>query len=432
MSRISVFGLGYVGAVTAAVLAEDGHTVIGVDANPSKVAAVAGGRAPVVELGLDDLILRGVRSGQLRATADVDEAVSGSDISMICVGTPSLESGGLDLSQVEKVCGEIGHRLRDKAAPHTVVVRSTLLPGSTDQVVIPALEGTSGRIVGQGVLVGVNPEFLREGSSLKDFYDPPFTIVGADDDQTARSIAELYEGAPSPPLVVPVRVAEMLKYACNAFHALKIVFANEIDSICLRQGIDSTQMMEIFCRDTKLNVSPRYLRPGFAFGGSCLPKDLRALVHHARHLDVDTPVLGAILRSNRDHVSRALQEVMATGERRIGLVGLSFKPGTDDLRESPLVELAERLIGKGYDLRVHDPHVAVANLVGANRRYIEREIPHIATLMVDTPAELLRDSEVIVLGHDSPDARAVTRQLSAHHRVIDLVRSGAHAQVPVG
>jgi GDP-mannose 6-dehydrogenase len=424
MARISVFGLGYVGAVTTAVMADHGHHVIGVDSNADKAATVASGRSPVLEPGLDDLVARNVRAGRLRATTDVADAIADSDVSLICVGTPSLASGGLDLSQVEKVCQEIGTALAGTRKHHTVVVRSTMLPGSTAEVVVPALRRSLDDPDADRVAVCVNPEFLREGTSIADFHEPPFTIIGADDEESAAAVASLYTMLPAEPVVVPVQVAEMLKYACNAFHALKVVFANELDSICQQQGIDSARLMDVFCQDTRLNLSARYLRPGFAFGGSCLPKDLRALIHHARHLDVDTPMLEGVLRSNRNHVDRAIREVRATGRRRVGLVGLSFKPGTDDLRESPLVELAERLIGKGYDLRVYDPGVAVGDLVGANRTFIVNEIPHIASLMAGSVETFLGSCDVVVVGHRSPEAAAVLEQVEDRHVVIDIARTG--------
>lgn len=424
MARISVFGLGYVGAVTTAVLADHGHEVVGVDNNADKVATVAAGRSPVVEPGLPELVARNVAAGRLRSTTDVGDAVASTDLSMICVGTPSLGNGGLDLSQVEKVCHEIGAALAGTRKRHTVVVRSTMLPGSTAEVVVPALHGAMDAADAAQVAVCVNPEFLREGTSIADFHAPPFTIIGADDAASAATVASLYTMLPGEPVVVPVPVAEMLKYACNAFHALKVVFANELDSICQPQGIDSARLMDVFVQDTRLNLSARYLKPGFAFGGSCLPKDLRALVHHARHLDVDTPMLEGILRSNRNHVDRTVREVQATGHRRIGLVGLSFKPGTDDLRESPLVELAERLIGKGYDLHVYDPGVAVGDLVGANRTFIVHEIPHIASLMAGSVEEFLAACDVVVVGHRSPEAATVLDQVDDHHVVIDVARTG--------
>ena len=424
MTRIAVFGLGYVGAVSAAALAADGHEVVGVDTNPAKVETINAGRSPVVEEGLAALIEQGVRSGRLRATTDAADGLAGAALSLVCVGTPSRPNGSLDLSQVEKVCREIGHCLASVSDRHVVVVRSTMLPGSTPMVVVPALEDASGRRAGSGFGVCVNPEFLREGTSLHDFRHPPFTLVGADDEQTAQAVGGLYAGLDAELVVAPVRVAEMVKYASNAYHALKVTFANEIGAICKQQGVDSHAVMDIFRRDRKLNISAAYLRPGFAFGGSCLPKDVRALTYQARRLDVEVPLLDAVLPSNGRHVERALRLVHDTGRKRVGVLGFSFKAGTDDLRESPLVELIERLIGKGYDVRVYDRNVSLANLQGANRAYIQQEIPHIASLLCDTVAEVLAASEVVVIGNGDPEFAGVPEAVAAHQVVIDLVRVG--------
>lgn len=422
MTRISVFGLGYVGAVTAGALARNGHHVVGVDPNLTKVEMIAAGRSPVVEAGLDDLIGEGVAAGRIRATTDAEEAVLDTDVSMICVGTPSNGNGSLDLTQVEKVCQEIGLALSSTADPHVVVVRSTMLPGSTEGVVIPTLEAASGRRAGRDLGVCVNPEFLREGTSIEDFYDPPFTLLGGEDERAIEAARGLYEGIGAPVLVVAFRVAEMAKYASNAFHALKITFANEIGNVCVEQGIDSHRVMEILCRDTKLNISPAYLRPGFAFGGSCLPKDLRALVYQARRADVEAPLLEAISRSNQGQIQRALRMVRDTGRKRVGVLGLSFKAGTDDLRESPMVELIERLIGKGYRVRVFDRNVSLANLQGANRAYIEKEIPHIASLMVETVEDVLASSDVVVIGNGDPEFARASAEARPEQVIIDLVR----------
>ena len=421
MARIAVFGLGYVGAVSAAALAADGHDVTGVDTHPAKVEMVAAGHSPVVEAGLPELIAAGVAAGRLRATTDPATAVAASDVALLCVGTPSRPNGSLDLSQIERVCQQIGEQLCDRGG-YVVVARSTMLPGSTDDLVVPALEKASGRQVGRDLGVCVNPEFLREGSSIRDFRSPPFTLVGCDDPATAEVVTALYAGIDAPVLVVPVRVAEMVKYASNAFHAVKVSFANEIGAICKQQRIDSHAVMDIFCRDDKLNVSRAYLRPGFAFGGSCLPKDLRALVHHARHLDVEAPLLESVMPSNRRHVDRAFQLVQDTGRRRIGVLGFSFKAGTDDLRESPLVDLIERLIGKGHQVRVFDRNVSLANLHGANRAYIEREIPHIASLMCDTVEQVVAASDVVVIGNGAPEFAGVAAAAPPDRIVIDLVR----------
>ena len=421
MAHIAIFGLGYVGAVTAAALASDGHDVIGVDTNPTKVDMIASGRSPVVEEGLAELIAAGVESGRLRATTRGADAMAASDVSMICVGTPSRPNGSLDLSQVERVCDQIGAGLAERSG-HVVITRSTMLPGSTDDVVIPVLEKASGRQAGRDFGVCVNPEFLREGSSIRDFRHPPFTLIGSDEESAAQTVSQIYRGIDADTIVVPVRIAEMVKYTSNAYHAIKVAFANEIGAVCRQQGVDSHAVMDIFCRDDKLNVSAAYLRPGFAFGGSCLPKDLRALVHHARAMDVDAPLLEAVMPSNRRQIDRAFRLVQDASRKRIGILGFSFKAGTDDLRESPLVELIERLIGKGYELRVYDRNVSLANLHGANRAYIEREIPHIASLLCDTVEEVLAATEVVVIGNSAPEFAEVVELADDDHIVIDLVR----------
>ena len=422
MTTIAVFGLGYVGAVTAAALANEGHEVVGVDPNPTKLEMIDEGRSPVIEAGLEALIGQGVAAGRIRTTPSAGEAVLACDVSMVCVGTPSNGNGSLDLTQVQKVCQEIGSALAHRTAPHVVVIRSTMLPGSTASVVIPILEDASGKRAGVDFGVCVNPEFLREGTSIKDFFHPPFTLIGSGSEAAAASVASLYEGLDAELVVAPLEVAEMVKYACNAFHALKVTFANEIGNICAEQTVDSHEVMGILCKDTKLNISPAYLMPGFAFGGSCLPKDVRALVYQARRVDVATPLLEAILPSNARQVDRALELVKRAGSKRVGVLGFSFKAGTDDLRESPMVELIERLIGKGYDVRVYDRNVSLANLHGANRAYIEKEIPHIASLMAGTIADVLSSSEVIVIGNADPDFSQALSETGADHTIVDLVR----------
>lgn len=422
MTKISVFGLGYVGTVTIACLADAGHQVIGVDVNPVKVNMINQGMSPVVEEGVGELIQKGRSNGRIRATMDVNQAVQDSTLSIICVGTPSQSNGSLDLTYVERVCEEIGASLATKDIYHVVVARSTMLPGSTEEVVIPMLERTSGKKAGLDFGVAFNPEFLREGSSIKDFYDPPYTVVGADSDEPVQALRELYAMINSQFLVTPIKVAEMVKYVSNIYHALKVTFANEIGNICKQQNIDSHQVMDVFIKDTKLNISSAYLKPGFAFGGSCLPKDLRALIYHARQLDQEPLLLRSILESNRRQVDVAYQMIKSTQCKQVGVLGFSFKAGTDDLRESPIVELIEQLIGKGYSVRVYDRNVSLANLQGANKAYIEKEIPHIASLMCDEIDDLLRDSEVVVIGNKSEEFRKVLNQLHDDQTVIDLVR----------
>ena len=420
--QLSVFGLGYVGCVSAACFAKEGHDVIGVDVSPDKVAMVNAGTATIVEAGIGEVVREMVDIGRLRATTDAVEAVKASNISLICVGTPSRPNGGIDLGYVEKVCTEIGQALRDKAERHTVVLRSTVLPGTTATVVIPALEKASGKKAGRDFGICMNPEFLREGSSIRDFYDPPFTVIGAEDAQSAEDARSLYVGIDAPVHVVQMGVAEMMKYASNCFHGLKVGFANEIGNVCKAVGVDSHEVMRLFALDTKLNISPAYLKPGFAFGGSCLPKDLRAITYKAKQHDVETPILSATMESNRKQLQRAYDMVVASGSRRVGILGLAFKAGTDDLRESPIVGLVEMLIGKGYQLSIYDREVSSARLIGANRQYIETEIPHIWTLMRNEIGEVLSGSDTIVIGNGAGEFRAIEPQLQDGQVVIDLVR----------
>jgi GDP-mannose 6-dehydrogenase len=375
-----------------------------------------------VEAGVGELIAGMVKAGRLRATIDSSEAVRASELSLVCVGTPSKSNGSLDLEYVRRVCEEIGRALEDKREYHAVVIRSTMLPGTIEGLVIPALEETSGKRAGRDFGVCINPEFLREGTSIKDFYAPPFTLIGADDEDVAGRLRRLYAGIDAPVFVVPVRAAEMVKYACNCFHALKVSFANEMGNICKALGIDSHQVMDVFCQDTKLNLSAYYLKPGFAFGGSCLPKDLRAINYKAKELDVEVPVLNSILHSNRRQIERATEMVLAAGSKRVGVLGFSFKAGTDDLRESPMVALIETLIGKGLDLTIYDRDVSLARLFGANKEYIEREIPHISRLMRGTIKEVLESSDVLIVGNKAGEFREIESQLRTTQTVIDLVR----------
>jgi GDP-mannose 6-dehydrogenase len=420
--KISVFGLGYVGCVSAACLAREGHEVTGVDVSPVKVGIVNEGRSPIVEEGIGELIAEMVGAGRLRATTDAAAAVAATDVSLVCVGTPSRQNGSLDLTYVKRVCQQIGAALEAKPARHTVVVRSTMLPGTVEGTVVPALEVHSGKRAGRDFGVCVNPEFLREGSSLKDFYSPPFTLIGADDEDTAAQVARLYRNVDAPVHVVAVKAAEMVKYACNSFHAVKVAFANEVGNVCKALGVDSHEVMRVFCEDRKLNLSPYYLKPGFAFGGSCLPKDLRAVTYKARELDVEVPLLSAVLPSNRLQVERAAEMVLRAGSRRVGVLGFAFKAGTDDLRESPVVTLVEALVGKGMHVALYDRDVNLARLFGANKEYIEREIPHISQLMRASAEEVLECSDTIVIGNKAEEFRAATASLREGQKVIDLVR----------
>src|SRR6186997_6832 len=401
--KASIFGLGYVGSVSAASFAADGHEVVGVDVNADKVAAVNAGRSPIVEPGLDELLGLGVAEGRLRATTDTADAIQSSEVSLLCVGTPSRKNGSLDLTYLERVCRQIGAALHDKPSYHVVVVRSTVLPGTTHSVVIPALEAESGKTYGDGFGVSVNPEFLREGTALKDFRKPPLTLVGHNHAADATGTMALYQSIDAPLVSTSIRVAEMMKYTSNTWHALKVCFANEIGNLCKAVGVDSHEVMDIFCRDEKLNLSSYYLKPGFAFGGSCLPKDVRAMQYRAKEVDLEMPVIESILASNQLQVQHALDLVMDSGKKRIGLLGFSFKAGTDDLRESPIVILAEALLGKGYQLSIYDKNVSIARLVGANKEYIEKQIPHLSSLLCGTIDEVIDGSDVIVVGNSAPE-----------------------------
>ena len=423
--NISVFGLGYVGVVAAGCLAADGHHVIGVDPNAAKVDLINRGVPPIVEADIAGLIESAVESGRLRATADVREAVLATEMSFICVGTPSQLNGALDLRYVRKVCEEIGTALRDKAAFHVVVARSTMLPGTMREVVIPTLEEASGKRAGSDFGVCNNPEFLREGTAVHDYRHPPKTVVGETDARSGDLLVGLYAGIEAPLVRAPIETAEMVKYVDNAWHALKVAFANEIGNVCKGLAIDSHEVMEIFCKDTKLNLSPYYLKPGFAFGGSCLPKDLRALGYKARSLDLELPLLNSILPSNQRQIDRGYSMITAKGKRRIGVLGFSFKAGTDDLRESPIVEVIERLIGKGYDLRLYDKAVNMAALTGANRDYVLNHIPHISRIMEASIDAVLAHAEVVVVGNAAAEFRDALARVRPGVEVVDLVRVGS-------
>ena len=420
--QVSVFGLGYVGCVSAASFANDGHRVVGVDVNTGKVEAINDGRSPIVEKGLDELIRETVSRGALRATTSPAEAVAATEVSLLCVGTPSRRNGSLDLSYLARVCEEIGAALRDKPDYHVVVVRSTVLPGTAFNVVIPALERHSGKKYGQGFGVAMNPEFLREGTALHDFRNPPLTLVGVDHAADAAAAVGLYDKVEAPLVTTSVRTAEMMKYASNTWHALKVCFANEIGNLCKRLDIDSHEVMDIFCQDTKLNLSPYYMKPGFAFGGSCLPKDVRALQYRAKEVDLELPVIQSILGSNQLQIQHALELIVESGHKRVGLLGFSFKAGTDDLRESPLVILGEQLLGKGYKLSIYDKNVSLARLVGANKEYIEEQIPHLSSLLCDTVDEVIESCDVIVVGNHAPEFGEALTRTRPEQTVIDLVR----------
>ncbi|HEY3053328.1 MAG TPA: nucleotide sugar dehydrogenase [Thermoanaerobaculia bacterium] len=420
--RISIFGLGYVGCVTAACLAKAGHEIIGVDVNAEKVSMINGGSSPVIEPGLGDLVAEMVSSRRLRATVSVDEAVKHSDLAMICVGTPSGRNGQLDTTAIERVGHEIGRALERRTETFTVVLRSTVLPGTTDSVLVPALRNSLGNKYDELVALAVNPEFMREGCSLSDFEHPPMTLIGCADTETAGVLRKVYEQVDAPFVHTALKVAEMTKYVSNTFHALKICFANEIGDLCESLGVNPQEVVRMFLMDRKLNVSEAYLRPGFAYGGSCLPKDVRALLHAARKTDVDLPLLASIEPSNEHQIRRGIDAVLSLRKKRIGVIGLAFKSGTDDLRESPMVTLVEALIGKGCDVRIFDPNVRLAALVGANRRYIEKEIPHISSLMCDDITTLLEHAEVIVVGSPGDDAARALANSRPEQAIVDLTR----------
>jgi GDP-mannose 6-dehydrogenase len=420
--KISIFGLGYVGAVSMACLARDGHHVVGVDLDPLKLELIRSGRSPIVEEGIQELTAEVVRSGQVTVTDDVAAAVRATDLSFICVGTPSSPNGSQDLSAVRRVSEQIGAALKDKPGYHTVIMRSTIQPGSMASVVQAGLESASGKRANVDFGLGFQPEFLREGSSIKDYDNPPFTVIGTEDERAAAVLREVFGHLKCEFLVTSIGVAEMLKYACNAFHAVKITFANEIGRLARSVGVDGRAVMDLVCKDTRLNISPVYMKPGFAFGGSCLPKDLRALTYVGKQNDVTTPMLGNVMGSNRAHVDHALDLVAQSGRRKVGMVGLSFKPGTDDLRESPLVTVAERLIGKGYDLRIYDPDVHLSRLLGANKRYIEHSIPHIGNLMSGDCAAVIDHAEVLIVGLASRDlVPLIVGRARPDQIVVDLV-----------
>lgn len=420
--KISIFGLGYVGAVSLACLARDGHEVVGVDVDQAKLDHIAAGRTPVVEEGMVELMAKAVGSGRVAVTTDTRDAVLRTGISLVCVGTPSAPNGSQDQSAMLRLAKDLGAAMREKAGPHVFVFRSTLVPGTVEDVLRPIIEAESGKKDGRDFHVCFQPEFLREGSSIRDYDKPPFTVVGANADAAAEALRSLFGHLPCEFVTTSVRAAEMVKYCCNNFHALKITFANETARLCEALGVDPFEVMSLVCKDRQLNISPVYLRPGFAFGGSCLPKDLRATNYLAKTRDVDLPMHGSILASNRAHVDHAIAKVMATGKRRIGMIGLSFKVGTDDLRESPLVLLAEHFIGKGLSLSVYDPEVHLSNLLGANRRFIERHVPHIGQLLRKDVAEVIEGSDVLVVGlNDRATVEAVHRHARPDQIVFDLI-----------
>lgn len=421
--KISIFGLGYVGAVSLACLARDGHDVVGVDIDPTKLRLISEGKTPVVEEGMVNLMQQVAASGRVSVTTDAEEAVLGSEISLVCVGTPSAANGSQDQGAILRLAEQMGRALRRKDSGHVVVFRSTLVPGTVEDVLRPIVERESGKKDGQDFHLCFQPEFLREGSSIRDYDKPPFTVVGANGEAAFEKLQALFGHLPCKFLRTSVRSAEMMKYCCNNFHALKITFANETARLCAALGVDPFEVMDLVCQDTQLNISRAYLRPGFAFGGSCLPKDLRATTYLAKTRDVEIPMLASILPSNASHLDLAFDKVVALGRRKVGFVGLSFKTGTDDLRESPLVTLAERLIGKGYELRIYDPEVHLARLLGANKSFIERHLPHIGHMLQSDLGDVVAASDTLVLGSSSPAVlQALEGLVRPGQALVDLVR----------
>ncbi len=425
--RISIFGLGYVGAVCAGCLSARGYDVIGVDISANKIDLINNGKSPIVEPGLEELLQQGLRQGRLRGTTDVAAAVLESDVSFICVGTPSKRNGDLELNYIEGVCREIGMAMRDKSERHTVVVRSTVLPGTAKNVVLPILEDCSGKKAGVDFGLAVNPEFLRESTAIKDYDFPPMTVIGELDTASGDLLASLYEELDAPIIRKDIEVAEMIKYTCNVWHAAKVTFANEIGNIAKAVGVDGREVMDVVCQDHKLNLSKYYMKPGFAFGGSCLPKDVRALNYRAGSLDVEAPLIGSLMRSNAAQVQKAFDIIASHDSRKVALLGLSFKAGTDDLRESPQVELAEMLIGKGFDLSIYDRNVEYARVHGANKEYIESKIPHVSSLLNSDLDDVVAKADIIVLGNSDERFARLAEQAPSGKRVIDLVGFMPHA-----
>lgn len=418
--KISVFGLGYVGAVSCACLPELGHEVVGVDISPQKVRMINEGQSPVVEEGINELIDAAVKAGKLRATHDVADAVTNSEISLISVATPANPNFTPNLTAVDTVIRSIGEAIRTKSTQHTVVIRSTVQPGTTEARIAPILEEAAGRKIGDRLSLVFNPEFLREGSSVKDFHNPPQTVIGSLDEQGYVVMEKMYDSLPGIFVRTSCKVAESVKYLCNVFHAMKIVFANEAGSVLKACGLDGREVMKIFCQDTQLNISPAYLRPGFAFGGSCLPKEVKGFFTLAREKDVPIPTLGSLLDSNVSHIDRAYEMIARNGRKKVALFGLAFKPGTDDMRDSPLVLLAERLLGKGFEISIYDNFVKISRLLGKNKEFIDREIPHLDRLLCETPEAVLADAEIIVIGHADAAARQSIIAHAAGRRIVDL------------
>ena len=417
--RINIFGLGYVGCISAACLANDGHDVTGIDIDQLKVKMINNAKSPIIEPGLEEALKKARNSKKLKASTN---SISPADISIVCVGTPSNDNGSLRLDYINRVAEQIGDYFKKEKSYQVVNIRSTVLPGTIEEKIIPIIESRSKKMAGIDFGVCMNPEFMREGTSISDYYNPPFTVIGEIDRKSGKTVAELYKSINAPIFRTTIKVAEMVKYTCNTFHALKITFANEIGNVCKDLDIDSHEVMNIFCQDTKLNISSYYMKPGFAFGGSCLPKDLRAFLYKAKEIDTECPVMGSILRSNSNQIERAYKLISRTGKQNIGIMGISFKAGTDDLRESPMVELVEKLIGKGYNISIYDKEVSLAKIYGANKTYIEKMIPHISSIMKPSAQDVYDVSEVIVICKNSQEIRKVCMQSNNKKMIVDLVR----------
>ena len=430
--RVVVVGLGYVGSVCSACLADRGHDVVGVDTSEFKVECIRRGESPIVEKGLPELIGKAAKAGRLTATTRIAEAMPQADIVLVCVGTPSAEDGSLDLTHVKRACAEVGQALKRGGRFVTVVMRSTMLPGSVLDELAPVIEQAAGGKAGQDFGVAYNPEFLREGTAVEDFFGADYTILGAGCERSGEALQQLYAGVGGELIVTAIPTAEMLKYVNNSYHALKVAFANEFGRLCKREGVDSHEVMRLMRRDTKLNISGAYLSPGFAFGGSCLPKDLRATAHLARSHDVELPMLSAILPSNQIHLSVALRKILASGKRRIGFIGLSFKAGTDDLRESPILRVIGTLVGKGYDVRLHDPSIDMDRVLGANRRFVEQELPYLPERLRPDLDDVLAHAEVVVIGNRSHEYRSLGPRIRAGQVVVDLVDALDRRSVTAG
>ena len=417
--KINIFGMGYVGCVSAVCLANEGHVVTGIDVDPGKVKMINEGKSPIIEPGLEEALQKAYSSQKLKATID---KITPADVSIVCVGTPSNDNGSLQLQYIYKVAEQIGDFLKKIDSYHVINIRSTVLPGTVEDIVIPIIEKHSNKKAGVDFGVCMNPEFMREGTSIKDYYNPPFTVIGALDKKSGNVVAKIYKTINAPVLKTTIKIAEMVKYTCNTFHAIKVTFANEIGNICKKLNIDSHQLMDIFCKDTKLNISDYYLKPGFAFGGSCLPKDLRALLYKAKEMDIESPMLNSILKSNSNQIEEAYKLIKNTGKRRVGILGLSFKSGTDDLRESPMVELVEKLIGKGYNISIYDREVSLARIMGSNKKYIEKMIPHISVLIKPSIQDVIHNSDVVVIGKNNKDIKKSVLALNNNFVILDLVK----------